>query len=324
MKFQNILAFQKHLTSSAPDHFLPVYGFIIKDSYERRYMIEKTYRFLKHYFPQLEMEVLEEGKALETSLFSNERLIVIDGIEKWKGAELKRLIVEVKEASPKNRFALAGEGIPASFYDAVEQNLVCLDLSQEKPWDRKKRLLEEGIQIGMKIGKKISIPVMEEILLRVGEDLGALKNEVEKLALYQMKKQEITLEDVALLTKERIGENSWRIAEGVVLGESIEDPDCRDLSDLFALFGQIRFFLYIGLELTEKMKKGLPLMHPSLKKGQIEKWAFFVSRIDPDFFSKALCFLFEREVEAKTFFVNPSVLWDRIVIQFSHDAALIT
>jgi len=324
MKFQNISAFQKHLVSSAPDHFLPIYGFIIKDSYERRYMIEKTYRFLKHYFPQLEMEILQEGEWIESSLFANQRLIVIDGMEKWKGEELKKLIAEIAVVGPKTWICLSGESIPLALYEAVEKNLVCLDLSQEKPWDRKKRLLEEGMQIGMKMGKKISIPVMEEILLRVGEDLGALKNEVEKLSLYQMNKQEIRLEDVFLLTKKRMGENSWRIAEGVVLGENVEDPDCKDLSDLFALFGQIRFFLYIGLELAEQMEKGLPLTHANIKKGQMEKWAPFVAKVGSKFFSKALCDLFEKEVEAKTFFVNPSVLWDRIVIQFSHDAALIT
>jgi DNA polymerase III delta subunit len=287
-------------------------------------MIEKTYRFLKHYFPQLEMEVVKEGESIETSLFSNERLILIDGVEKWKGEELKKLIQEVMLASPKTRFALGGESVPSSLYVAVEQNLVCLDLSGEKPWDRKKRLLEEGMQIGLKMGKRISIPVMEEIVLRVGEDLGSIKNEVEKLALYQIKKQEITLEEVALLTKERLAESSWRIAEGVVLGEAVEDPECRDLSDLFGLFGQIRFFLYIGLELAEQMEKGVPLIHTSLKKGQIEKWASFVARVGSSYFTKAICTLFEREVEAKTFFVNPSVLWDRIVIQFSHDITLIT
>lgn len=299
----------------------------VKDPFERRYLAKRLYLFLRHYRPHMEWDSVQDAKNLSLqsdSLFTTERFVVIEDVDKWKKVDLDRLTKDLKLVGKGLTVLLLGEAIPSALFQAVEKNIVALDLSTEKPWDRKRRISEEVLKIAKAHGKMIPIDVVESLLNRVGEDFAQLKNEVEKLCTFVGTRGQITQIDVESITSASREESLWNVAEALVFGGKFEKPQFKDIAEVFGVFGQIRYYLNIGLDLSSQIESSLEPKHASIRQKQLETLIPKCRALGSRYFAKKLCQLFEIEVEAKTNYLNFAVLWDLIVIEFSHDTAFAT
>lgn len=327
MKYNSLSAFLKQIQAATPNHFSSIYSIAMKDAFERRYLAKKLYLFLRHYRPNMELESIADAKHLSLqsdSLFSTERFVVIEDVDKWKKGDLDRLGKDLELAGSGLTVLLLGEQIPNGLFRKIEKDIVALDLSGEKPWDRKRRIGEEVLKIAKAYGKTISFDVVEALLARVGEDFALIKNEVEKLCTFVGKREVIVKGDIEAVVSVGVEESLWNVAEAVVFGGSFERPKFKDLAEVFGVLGQIRYYLNIGLELASQVEASLEPKHASLRPKQLDLLLPKCRALGSRYFASKICELFEKEVDAKTNYANFNVLWDLVVISFSHDASLTT
>jgi hypothetical protein len=294
-----VAAFEKQLREASPLHFSPIYLILISDPYERKFYVQKLYQFLSHYKPKLVFKNGEEG--LELTLFREERVVHLD-VEKG-----------VKKPSSDLILIYSGEKCTSTFYEAIENDVVCLDLSLEKPWEKKERLIEELQKIAKQGQKTLSIQVANKLLEQVGMDFSLLKNEVEKLVLFSSGKKLIEEKDIEEITKTEKEVTAWQVAEALVW-KSKEMPiyQFKDLSDVLALIALVRHHIYLGIQIC----KGGDM--PSLRKNQLEIYLPFCQKVGPEYFVERLLFLFEFELKAKSASFDPKLLWDLLVIYFEN------
>ena len=197
---------------------------------------------------------------------------------------------------------VAFSGEACSMYDAIEKDVVCLDLTQEKPWERKERLVQEVQR------KQIPLLLAQEIVERIGLDLARLMNEVEKLLTYAAKPEKKDVEAIIPATDEATG---WQVAEQVVWRHKpLVRQIVRDLSEVLSLFSLVRHHLQMGLQLCTG---GTEL---SIRKNQRDLYAPICERMGASYFHAGLALLFEWEVKAKSVAIEPTLLWDLFIIHY--------
>lgn len=324
MKFPNLAAFQTHLKKSAPAHFSRLFSVAVEDAFERDYYCKKIFHFLHHYDIELKWEKGGREALMQMSLFADKRLVVIDNVDKMNKGEIDLISQALTRVEEGLYVILAGESIPTKLYDRLKGEMVCLDLEGEKPWDHKKRLVEELIHIARGLGKILDFEGANALVELCGLDFAALKNEVEKIASFVGKEQRINLDDIHKLGSIQKEQNLWSIAEDTAWKGKGEIPILKDLSAWLGIVGQIRYQLYIGVELCDQLAKGQALHVKNLRPNQIETFARQANRLGIQYFIDRLKDLFDLELLAKSTHANPSVLWDLLVIKFSHGIAFIT
>lgn len=324
MKFTTVSALQNHLKKSAPHQLASIFAIALLDRFERQYYSKKIFQFLSHYEPGLKWENGELASLAQMSLFAEKRFVVIDDMDKLGKSEIDSLCRQLARVEVGLRVILTGEKIPAKLYDTLKSEMVCLDLSEEKPWDRKKRVCEELIVIAKGQQKILDFEGGNALIELCGLDLAALKSEVEKMGAYVGKEPRITLADIGRLGSHQKEQNFWAIAEDTAWRGDAVIPILKDLSAWLGIVGQIRYQLYIGVELCDQMAKGEALQVKNLRPNQIEAFASHAAKLGMQYFIDRLKDLFELELLAKSSHANPSVLWDLIMIKFSHGVTSIT
>lgn len=290
-------AFEKQLRGAAPLHFSPIYLILISDPFERKFYVNKLYQFLLHYKPKLAFKNGEEG--LEFTLFSEERVVHLE-VEKG-----------VKKKSDDLILIYSGDKCSAQFYEAIEKDVVCLDLSLEKPWEKKERLIEELQKIAKQGQKTLSLQVANKLVEQVGTDFSLLKNEVEKLVLFTSGKKAIEEKDIEEVTKTEKEVTAWQVAEAFVWkSKEMPNYEFKDLSDVLALIALVRHHIYLGIQIC----KGSDM--PSLRKNQLEIYLPFCQKVGPKYFVERLLLLFDFEIKAKSGSFDPKLLWDLLVIHY--------
>ena len=151
MKFQTSTAFEKHLKESFPDHLSHLYLFISPSDYEKRLWTEHLTALWKQKEPGLQvtrfdasetspMVIQDEVRA--PSLWGGLRVLFIDQIDKVK--PLGPFLDLLNHPAPDVVliFAAATAKPVAELYQKGKKDLVALDVSEEKPWDKERRMQE--------------------------------------------------------------------------------------------------------------------------------------------------------------------------------------
>lgn len=297
MKLKSVLAFEKQLREAAPVHFSKIYVVLVSDPFERKFYVQKLFSFLSHYKPKL---VFRNGEEfLEEGLFSEERLVHLESER-----DLKHLAQDVT-------VVFSGEKCSNSFYTSIEKEVVCLDLTGEKPWEKKERQLEELQKIVKQGQKTISLQVANRLIEQVGSDFATLKNEVEKLLLFVGDRKSIEEKDIETITKSEKEVTAWQIAEALVWkSKGIKRQEFKDLSEVLALIALVRHHLYLGIQICRGGEM------PNLRKNQMELYLPFCQKVGSLYFMERLTILFEWEVKAKSNSFDATTLWDLIVIHY--------
>lgn len=301
MRYVQLASFENHLSQSEPDHLCTEYLVFLADPFERRQIMEHTYRLFP---PQLErfsfrggeknFEKLKE-EVQNFSLFVQERLFVIDELEVFSEKEKKELVSFLQQKDPKTRWILGAKSAQPLF-SFMEGDGVILDLSKEKPWEREKRLVYQAQNYAKGQGKRVSIDALSLLFEYVGYDLAKLQQELLKLFCYTEEKKSVEKQDVIDCIKPDKTQNLWKWAEGVVWEKERDSmPDT-----LHALLPLIRSQLILGRKIAclleskvAELEWGeyLPRIWPKVlekRKGQVK---LFTER----YFEKGLKVLFEVE-----------------------------
>lgn len=313
MKFPSITAFEKHLKEAFPGHLAPIFLIITPCDYERRKMIEKVTGLIEKKDPQvrqvrfsgLETPLEQVRDELFTpSLWGGCTLVTYEAADKVKNT------VSLFDGFPPNTYLiLAGAAFKplSELYQKGKKEIVALDLSEEKPWDKEKRL-QEWLK-----SHNLSTEVAQYLLHHLGPDMATLDQEVQKLLCYVGQKTQVTLEDAKAICGTRDLVTGWQLAEKIVwekpafLGDKLSD-----LGFLFPFIGQLRYHLQLGYRLAEVLeKKGDIKSHfPTLRPQQIDKMIPQAKVRKAAFFHRGLEALFQLELASKSTPLDMSVLFD--------------
>lgn len=336
LKFQNLSAFEKHLSQAAKVHLSRIFLVISSCPYERKKIIEKVIAAVKAKHSDLAIHTQDAQQgALEekidelntASLFSGQQLVYLDGIEKLKKNGLALLADYAADPSPFAYLLLgagSGKGLD-DFYDKGKKELIVCDLSSEKPWDRKDRLKHYLIDKVAKVGKRLSGEAAEILLESVGASLPYLEQEADKLITYTGERREISLADVNALCVAQKSENLWQIAEAIVWKES--PPKIDENSDLlFPLISQVRTQLQNGLMIAILLERGAAhheITHylPTVKPATLDRILPIAKARKSPFFRRALDALFDIELMAKNS-IDPALIFDLLNAKIKHALSL--
>lgn len=326
MRYQQLQSFEKQLQQAFPDHLSPIYMVVAQDPFERKNIIKNILATLRRKddsstFIFHEANALPIEKILEQlntrSLFGGPTVVVLDGIEKLKKADVEVLENYLERPSRFSYLLIGGSSLKShpSLYQKGKKEVVLVDLAEEKPWDRQRRLKEWVIAQAAKEKKAFSADAAAQLLEQIGPDMPALEQELIKLVCFVGERTRIELKDVQTICSSRTASTGWQISEALVWGGRSVQQEHMDLSALLALVGQIRYQLQIGHQIAACLGQGISTHElagyfPSLKPQMLDKYIGEVRKRKAGFFTQGLQFLFHLELSCKSSSTDPQVLFD--------------
>ncbi|HLB53005.1 MAG TPA: hypothetical protein VJK48_04785 [Chlamydiales bacterium] len=293
------------MDSAAPDRLCRSYLVVVPDAYERQKAIEA----IAFHLPCKPSFFSGGESSFETivapfsslSLFEEEVAVCVEDVDKLPAGEVARLKEWMKSAL-QSGFFLCSAGAKTSLAPTFEKNGVILDLSEEKPWEKEKRLTEELIKKAQSEKKRIAPDALSLLFERVGKEPSFLDSELEKLIVYVGEKEWIEEKDVRLITKETVTRTLWFFAEEIVWEKRVP----LDVPFPFsALIAPLRNQLHMGRMILsllsssvppEEWSTYLPKMWPKL----LEKRTFQAQSLGVNYFEKGLRLLFDLELLARS------------------------
>jgi DNA polymerase III subunit delta len=311
LKFQQTLLLQKHIEESAHAGQIPRCYLIVHPQREERKRIAekigKKIGLLKGAFTSF-----YEGndwnfihyKLSEGSLFQEETVIAWDGGKSLPEGSLGKILAYLQNPSP-GFFLIIGvettKGIQ-DLYEKAKKNLLFLDFSEEKPWDKEKRASQELLQEAKDQGKTLTAGALARLSSLPGADSTMLENELYKILAYVGDKKVITEEDVAAIGSYNTISTNWHIAEALIWGGKFSYPEV-DSSLLLGLLTQIRFLLnqarQIGWLLEQKKSQAEIAKIANVRPTQLSKIIERISKREMVYFDRALSCIYQEEVRAK-------------------------
>lgn len=306
MKYQNLKSFQKHLSSAAPHNLCRVYLVAIGDDFERNSVLNSILGLIQtpDSFPSRfsgENFVLREflDALYSPSLLGGEPIIILDEFEKVGKKELQPLLDQPLPPV----YLLLGSRSKTPYAAAIEKLGVILDLTEEKPWDKEKRISEELATVAKNAGKRFTPEALQLLLDRTEKDLALYLSEVEKLICFVGEKEIIEREDVLRISVVSRSHTLWQTAEEVIWeGKPFPPIDSVSFHGLVPL---LRSQLQIGLKIAaliemqcpaDEWGKHLPKMWPKA----LEKRSPVAARLGSPFFKRGLQKLLEIELLSRT------------------------
>ena len=152
LKFQQISAFEQHIEVNLSSK-VPSKSYVILHSQkeERRKILEKISTKISSY-NKAEITFLE-GKEWNhvnhvlsaPSLFGDVEIVVWDGVKSLSDDVIDKLLRYIINPAPWAFLVIGADSFKSfsSLYTKVSKELVILDLTEEKPWDREKRQQQE-------------------------------------------------------------------------------------------------------------------------------------------------------------------------------------
>lgn len=326
MRYQQLPAFEKQLQEAFPDHLSRIYMVAAPDAFERKNIIKNILAVLQkketsssvvfHEANALPIEkILEQLNTL--SLFGGANIVVLDGIEKLKKADGETLAGYLEHPSRFAYLILGGASLKshAGLYQKGKKEVVLIDLAEEKPWDRQRRLKEWILAKAAKEKKTLNADAAAQLLEQIGPDMPALEQELLKLVCFVGERPRIELKDVQTICSSHTVASGWQISEALVWGSRPLKQDHMDLSTLLALIGQIRYQLQIGHQIEALLSQGvhpheLAGYFPSLKPQTLDKCTNEAQRKKRGFFAHGLKLLFDLELSCKSSSTDPELLYD--------------
>ena len=190
----------------------------VKDDFFREDLLEKYLAVCRDHFSKdaiVEIsaaDLLSNSQLLlERSLFNTKKLWIVDKTSVLKGkkpAELMKII----EQSDDDFLFVDADTIPKAV-TSVSEGIV---LPSIKPWDRPPLILSWIQAYCKKQGKKISKEAAQLLALSLSESRQMLVQEIEKISLYCLEKDEISVEDVEAIATIDIHSTVWQLLDSLL------------------------------------------------------------------------------------------------------------
>lgn len=303
MKYQNLKSFQKHLSSAAPHNLCRMYLVAIGDDFERTQALEVILSYLPVSPVRLsgvDSELSTILDAMQSGSLFGEAVVVVDEVEKMAKKQLQ--ILSDSMGAPAG-YVLFGARSKTPLAALVEKEGVVLDLLEEKPWDKEKRLAEQLNDRAKNAGKRLGPDAAPLLFERLGVDPALLESEVDKLICYVGDRPAITREDILQISPASRTATLWQTAEDVIW-EGGEFPQI-DQTAFHGLLPALRNQLHLGLTLATLIQQQCPSDQwnrylPKLWPKTLEKRSSQAARLGSAYFQKGLEKLFEVELLSRT------------------------
>lgn len=308
MKYQSAKAFQ---VGSAK-----VFLIIISSEQERLevfQMIQKEHpQALLEKFSSSDLDLRSLFDALlSPPLFGGQSLVILDECDSLKKKE-GELIIEFLEKNSLSGYLLLGAKGKTPLSKVVEKIGVVLDLTEEKPWDKEKRISERIIEMAKKEGKWLSSDAAALLIEKIGSDLPTLVQEIRKLICFVADRKSIERTDIFRLSATNSNQTPWQIAEEIIW----EDGDSQfDSTTFVPLIFSLRAQLQVGLKMGSLLKEGIPFSEwspffPKMWPKMLEKRRDQVIRKGEAYFQKGLEILYKVESLSRSGSIDPKALYD--------------
>jgi DNA polymerase-3 subunit delta len=302
MKYQNLKSFQKHLSSAAPHHLCRLYLIALADDFERTRALDSVLAHLSPpsaRFSGVDCTLRDVLDAMQTMSLLGDPVVVLDEAEKLGKKDLQTLSEHLSPAG----YLLIGVRAKTPLAAVVEKEGVVLDLLEEKPWDKEKRLADELLERAKQSGKRLAPDVPALLIERLGTDAALLTSEIDKLLCYVGERPAITAEDVLRLTPASRTATLWQTAEEIIW-EGGEIPTI-DSTTFHGLVPILRNQLHLGLSLATLIEERRPSDEwsrylPKLWPKTLEKRSSQAARLGTAYFRKGLDKLFETELLSRS------------------------
>jgi DNA polymerase-3 subunit delta len=303
MRYQNLSSFRNHLNSAAPHHLCRKYLIAMSDDFERNKAIDAVLSFLPGTptrFSGVECDLKQCLDAMYSMSLLGESIVVLDELEKLSKKEIQTLCDE--KGTPAG-YLIFGARSKTALMPLIEKEGVILDLLEEKPWDKEKRLADELMQRAKQFGKRLDFDAASLLLERLGTDSALLSSEIDKLICFAGEKSQITREEILQISPLSKSATLWQTAEDVVW-EGGEFPSL-DSTTFHALVPALRGQLHLGLTLATLIESKCPSSEwnqflPKLWPKILEKRSSQAARLGSSHFQKGLDKLFEIELLSRT------------------------
>jgi DNA polymerase-3 subunit delta len=229
VKFPSVTAFDKHLKEAYPDHLAPIFLIITPDEYERRKNIDKITALIQKKDATVRIvrlsgleDPLEQvrGELLTPSLWGGLTLVIYEAVDKVKNnADLGELFAHFP---PGVHLVMGASGFKAvsELYQKGKKEIVVLDMGDEKPWEKERRMQEWLVSEARVQQKTLNSDVVHYLMQHLGPDLATLDQELAKLICFVGDKPRIELEDAKAICGTRDLFTGWQLAEKNRLGKS--------------------------------------------------------------------------------------------------------
>ena len=339
MKINNLKAFEKHVKDASPNHLSNVYLIIGKEAFNSkaaaRYIIEallpshSSHDTALRWFDADKHSVQDLLVELNTlSFLSDRKVIGLHNTDKLSKDALKQLENEF-ERLPSSFFLLLLASSIASnttFYKKAEKSGVILEISEMKPWEKERYLIDWVREEITKKGRGVSHQLCHAFVKRVGMDQSQLVQEIEKLLCYIGENKEITINDLHAIVSNSPEESIWELGEAIFSKESssalrIARSLMSDEAQLFSLLRQIRYQFqtkYQVLGLYEQSGTAGVTQEFAYMKGQIlDQHLRLAQQYGRERFHKGLLAIDRAEIDAKNSKGSPELILDMLIIKLT-------
>jgi DNA polymerase-3 subunit delta len=319
MRYQNVKAFQKHLGSAAPHHLCRVYLIAVPDDFERRCLLDELVSLLLvPDQPLLRLSAVDSTlseifTAIDSpSLFAPEPIALVDEMEKLSKKNGQGFLDLLARPQLTGYLILGSRG-KTVLYQAVEKCGAILDLCEEKPWEKEKRLAEQLFERARQAGKRLAPNVPQLLFDRVDKDSALLAQEIDKLICFTGDRSTIEQADVLQISAASRTHTLWQTAEEIVWEGG--DLQVIDSSSLYGLLPAFRSQFQLGLKISSLLESQIPISEMSARLPKIwpkvlDKRTSQAARLGSSYFRKGLDLLFRIESLSRLGATDISVLLD--------------
>jgi len=255
---------------------------------------------------------------LSPSLFGEEEIVLWDVGGGPQKEDQAMILSYMQRPSPCAYLILGGESLKT--FSFLDKELLTLDLTEEKPWEKEKRLKHEAIAACRNLGKSLSPGALEKLFSSVEGEESLLSSEIQKLVLYVGERKEIGEQDVTTIGAKPLHQAGWHQAESLIWGGIFSHAEV-DLSFLLGLLGQMRFILQQARQASclleeqrseEEMSKLL-----RLKPFACQKLLERLRPYESSYFALGLDILYDVEFQVKNSVLAPKFLLDLLRLRFA-------
>jgi DNA polymerase-3 subunit delta len=340
VKYSNLIAFEKHLESAAPNHFSEIYLIMGKESYERKQATDCLIRHVLKNEASSDLSLLTfdaEKHSVESilhelgtmSFFSKKRAIVIQNADSFDKASTLKIETYCSSPNRSNCLVVCAETLnrATTFYKKLEKAGIVLDIAEVKPWEKEKVIADWLHNAAITQGKQLGSQVCQMLIKQLGTDQMLLSTELAKLICYVGDRKAITENDVLAVSPSTNLENGWQLGEAIFRRDAtaalrISKGLLSDGIAIIALLRQIRSQFQTEFHVCSILSSGgtsldVSKEFPYMKGAILERHVRQSQAYGLERFKQGLLAIDDTEAKAKSSAVDVEFLAERLIIKLT-------
>ncbi len=246
------------------------------------------------------------NEIFQPSLFGESKVFIVVDCEAYTDEQWEKLFDE-----KHYQMFFFKNSAPKAFIDRFKQHGALLSLTEEKPWDRKNRLISEVIYTIHKDGVTISQGSAHRFVERTYTDLQLFHGELAKLRSYAYLKKNLTDKDIDDVVSPLPEENMFKISEEMIWKDArINNVSIDRNTDLLQFIGALRFQAYLGLRMASNQEVKIP-------PWQEKKYRQKSTSLGSFFFKQVLMKTFKAEERVKQSTISATASFDLLSLEIA-------